>query len=58
MRPEGYGYYYFENYSTGAIIKEIVNYTTLEGLMLVEPYRGTSYEVNVKPGENKIVLLK
>ena len=58
MCPEGYGYNYFENFSSGAIIKEIVNYTTLEGLKLMEPYRGTSYEVNVKPGETKIVLLK
>ena len=58
MCQEGYGYNYFENFSTGAIIKEIVNYTTLEGLKLMEPYRGTSYEVNVKPKETKIVLLK
>jgi len=58
MRREGYGYTYFENGSEDATIKESVTYTMFDGLELVPPYKGTSYEVLVPPKTSTIVLLK
>ena len=58
MRKEGYGYTYFENNSEDATIKEAVTYTMFDGLELVPPFKGTSYEVLVEPGSSMIVLLK
>jgi len=39
-------------------LNEIINFTTLEGLKLVKPYRQQQYSIKVGPGEEKIVLLK
>ncbi len=58
MRKEGYGYTYFENNSDDATIKEAVTYTMFDGLELVPPFKGTSYEVLVPPKTSMIVLLK
>jgi len=58
MMKEGYGYTYFRNDSDDATIKEAVNYTMFDGLELVSPFKGTSYEVLVPPKSSAIVLMK
>jgi hypothetical protein len=58
MMKEGYGYTYFRNNSDDATIKEAVNYTMFDGLELVSPFKGTSYEVLVPPKSSAIVLMK
>jgi hypothetical protein len=58
MCAEGYGYTFFENKTEDATIKEIVTYTKFEGLELIKPYKGSGYEVQVKPGDQKIILLR
>eukprot|EP00826_Nyctotherus_ovalis_P063940 TRINITY_DN9374_c0_g2_i3.p1 TRINITY_DN9374_c0_g2~~TRINITY_DN9374_c0_g2_i3.p1 ORF type:complete len:688 (-),score=197.77 TRINITY_DN9374_c0_g2_i3:35-2074(-) len=58
MMKEGYGYTYFHNNSDDATIKEAVNYTMFDGLELVPPFKGTSYEVLVPPKSSAIVLMK
>eukprot|EP00826_Nyctotherus_ovalis_P027742 TRINITY_DN2170_c0_g5_i6.p1 TRINITY_DN2170_c0_g5~~TRINITY_DN2170_c0_g5_i6.p1 ORF type:complete len:732 (+),score=188.21 TRINITY_DN2170_c0_g5_i6:115-2310(+) len=58
MRKEGYGFTYFENNSEDATIKEAVTYTMFDGLELVPPFKGTSYEVSVPPKSSTIVLMR
>ena len=58
MTKEGYGYTYFQNNSEDATVKEAVNYTMFDGLELVPPFKGTSYEVLVPPKSSDIVLMK
>jgi len=53
----GYGFIYYQNKSQKTL-NETINFTTLEGLKLVKPNRGTQYKITVGPGEEKIVLLK
>ena len=54
----GYTYIYIENNEKDATLVENVNYTKFEGVKLVEPFSGTSYKVEVGPGQNQIVLIK
>jgi len=53
----GYGFIYYQNKSNKTL-NETINFTTLEGLKLVKPNRGSQYSIKVAPGEEKIVLLK
>lgn len=56
--PEGYTYIYIENNEEDTTLVENVNYTKFEGLKLLEPFSGTSYQVQVGPGQRQIVLIK
>ena len=58
MRREGYGFTYFKNDTEDATIKEAVTYTMFDGLELVPPFKGTSYEVSIPPKTSEIVLMK
>jgi hypothetical protein len=53
----GFGYICFDNQSEDTSIQEEVTYTEFEGLELMKPYRGASYEITVGPGEKKIIIL-
>jgi calpain-15 len=55
---EGFAYIYFENDEEDSTYIENITYTTFEGLKLLPPYSGTSYYVEVAPGEKKIILIK
>ena len=41
-----------------ATFKEKCNYNTFTGLTLMKPQFGQSYEIEVKPGQSKMVLLR
>ena len=56
--PEGFLYIYIENDENGTIFVENVNYTTFEGLELLKPFSGTSYNVEVESGSSQIILIK
>ena len=56
--PEGYTYIYIENNEKDITLIESVSYTKFENLKLLEPFKGTSYKVQVDPGKTKIVLIK
>ena len=55
---EGFSYIYIENKEKDATLIENVNYHNFEGYELLPPYSGTSFYVEVKPGERKIILIK
>ena len=56
--PEGYTYIYIENNEKDITLIESVSYTKFENLKLLEPFKGTSYKVQVDPGKTQIVLIK
>ena len=58
MTEEGYGYVHIVNNDDEAVYKESINYTKFEKLQLQKSFKGTSYEVEVKPGEKKTVVLR
>ena len=58
MTEEGYGYVHIVNNETEAVYKESINYTKFEKLELQKPFKGTSYEIEVKPGEKKTVVIR
>lgn len=58
MTEEGYGYVHVVNNDDEAVYKESINYTKFEKLQLQKPFKGTSYEIEVKPGERKTVVLR
>ena len=58
LTPEGYTYIYLENKEEDSTLLNDVKYTQFEGLVLLPPYSGTSYNLQVGPGEDKIVLIK
>ena len=55
---EGYSYIYIENMEKDATLIENANYHNFEGYKLLPPYSGTSFYIEVKPGECKIILIK
>ena len=55
---EGYSYIYIENNEDDITLIEDVNYKNFEGYILLPPYSGGRFHVEVRPGENKIVLIK
>lgn len=55
---EGYSYIYIENNEEDITLIEDVNYKNFEGYTLLPPYSGGRFHVEVKPGENKIILIK
>ena len=56
--PEGYTYIYIENNEKDITLIESVSYSKFENLKLLEPFKGTSYKVQVDPGKTQIVLIK
>jgi len=58
VAEEGYGFVHIVNDEKSCTYKETVNYTKFEGLELMKPYSGSGYEIEVKPGEKKTVLIK
>ena len=55
---EGYSYIYIENLEQDITLIENSNYHNFEGYKLLPPYSGSSFYVEVKPGECKIILIK
>ena len=55
---EGYSYIYIENNEDDITLIEDVNYKNFEGYILLPPYSGGRFHIEVGPGENKIVLIK
>ena len=55
---EGYSYIYIENNEDDVTLIEDVNYKNFDGYVLIPPYSGGRFHVEVRPGENKIVLIK
>jgi len=56
--PEGYTYIYIENNEKDITLIESVSYTKFENLKVLEPFKGTSYKIQVDPGKTQIVLIK
>lgn len=57
FQDEGYGFIYIVNDSKEATFKEVVKYTNFQGLKLLKPQFGSSYDIEVKPGQTKMILL-
>lgn len=57
LTPEGIGYFYFLNRGNSPLTTEY-NFKIMQGVKLRKPHRGTSFKINVNPGEEKIVLTK
>ena len=55
---EGFSYIYIENLEKDITLIENANYLKFEGYKLLSPYSGTSFYVEVKPGECKIIIIK
>ncbi len=55
---EGYSYIYVENLEEDAKLIEDVKYTKFEGLQLLPPFHGTSYHIEVGPGQSQLILIK
>jgi len=53
----GFGYYFYKNTSTQTL-HEQVSFTTFFNLELLPPYKGKEFTIKVKPGEEKIVIIK
>jgi hypothetical protein len=54
----GYMFIAIKNGAEASGYKETVTYPSFEGLTLMEPESGAGYDVLVKAGETKIILLK
>lgn len=58
FNDEGYGFIYIKNDEKESSFKEKVQYTKFEGLEMMKPQQGQGYEILVKPGETKMILIK
>ena len=47
-----------QNNDKEATYKEAVEYQTFDGLTMISPDQGNSYDVIVKPGEERIILIR
>ena len=56
--PEGFSYIYIENLEEDVTLIENANYQHFEGYKLLYPNPGTSFYIEVKPGECKIIIIK
>ena len=54
----GYQMIVIKNGAESSGYKETVNYPSFDGLTLMEPESGTGYDVLVKAGSTKIILIK
>ena len=55
---EGFSYIYIENLEQDVTLIEKASYQNFVGYKLLPPYEGTSFYVEVKPGECKIIIIK
>ena len=55
---EGYSYIYIENLENDVTLIENANYQNFDGYKLLYPYSGSSFYIEVKPGETKIIIIK
>lgn len=58
IAEEGYGFVHIVNDEKTCSYKENVNYTKFDGLELMKPFKGTAYDVMIKPGEKKTVMIR
>ena len=49
-----YGFLFYYNASTDAVLEEKINFTKLDNLELMAPYSGTSAKIKVSAGKSKI----
>ena len=50
--------YHFVNESKSATLKEALRYNNFKDVIMMKPAKGAGYDVNIKPGESKTVLMK
>ena len=55
---EGFSYIYIENLEKDVTLIENANYHNFKGYKLLYPFSGSSFYVEVKPGECKIIIIK
>ena len=58
IAEEGYGFVHIVNDEKSCSYKETVQYQKFDGLELMKPHKGTSYDLKVGPGEKKTVLIR
>lgn len=58
MTEEGYGYVHIVNNEQEAKYRENINYTKFDKLELQKPFKGTSYDIEVLPGQKKTVVFR
>ena len=58
MTEEGYGYVHIVNGDTEARYRENINYTKFEKLQMMKPQKGTSYDIEVLPGQKKTIVFR
>jgi hypothetical protein len=52
-----YGFIYYENNSSDITLSESTTFNKLENYVLMEPFSGNTANVEVGPGEDKIVVM-
>jgi len=57
LTDDGFGYIFYKNNSKQTLEEELY-FKILEGLRFRKPYRGNAIKVAIKPGEEKIIMLK
>ena len=55
---EGYGFVHVVNDNASSSYKETVNFVKFDGLEIMKPYKGSSYDLLVKPGERKTIVIR
>merc|ERR1719148_633100 len=58
MTEEGYGYVHIVNNESEAKYRENINYTKFDKLELQKPFKGTSYDIEVLPGQKRTVVFR
>jgi len=58
MTEEGYGYVHIVNNEAEAKYRENINYTKFDKLELQKPFKGTSYDIEVMPGQKRTVVFR
>lgn len=58
MTEEGYGYVHIVNGEMEARYKENINYTKFDKLTIMKPQKGTSYDIEVLPGQKKTIVFR
>lgn len=58
MTEEGYGYVHIVNNETEAKYRENINYTKFDKLEMQKPFKGTSYDIEVLPGQKKTIVFR
>ena len=55
---EGYNWTLIVNDEADVTVREEVNYPKFEGLTLLAPHQGSSYTMEVRPGEKRLVMIR